>query len=277
MTFKQKSSLVKHARTHTGEKPYVCTFLGCTDSFTQVSNLIRHKRIHGGPRPHVCSVCGKDFISSTNLKQHALIHESKERQGYECGIKGCSSSYLYLCSLKKHLKASHKDVFEKLEAKTDVSGSFYIRLQQFKNIKEVNSLSPSSCLQTNQSEEIPNLLKTAEKAENNVPVVKVNPHKITTFNFKNRDSKCIRHIKGDANLDIEDGILVSSGVKEENLSKIENLSSKCQVVCSHHKSCPAMEVVFCKLYVEHKCNCLNYCKYKFALYSKYSSEHKKNT
>ncbi|KAM8800662.1 histone-lysine N-methyltransferase PRDM9-like [Rhynchonycteris naso] len=45
-------SHLRHQRTHSGEKPYVCR--ECERGFTQKSALLRHQRTHSGEKPYVC-------------------------------------------------------------------------------------------------------------------------------------------------------------------------------------------------------------------------------
>ncbi|EFX60400.1 hypothetical protein DAPPUDRAFT_19818, partial [Daphnia pulex] len=53
--------------THTGEKPYQCSWKGCGWKFARSDELTRHYRNHTGDRPFQCRLCERAFSRSDHL------------------------------------------------------------------------------------------------------------------------------------------------------------------------------------------------------------------
>ncbi|KAL8618505.1 hypothetical protein ACOMHN_000650 [Nucella lapillus] len=96
------SDLLKHKRSHTGEKPYTCD--DCGAAFTRSSNLKTHRRVHTGEKPYLCTDCGKGFTQSSHLKEHQRIHTGE--RPFHC--PHCPASYVQAHSLKKHVSKMHQ-------------------------------------------------------------------------------------------------------------------------------------------------------------------------
>ncbi len=50
----------------------------CGKTLADPSSLYRHRKIHSGDKPHECEYCGRRFIQRYNMTQHVKTH-FKER------------------------------------------------------------------------------------------------------------------------------------------------------------------------------------------------------
>ncbi|CAD6995873.1 unnamed protein product [Ceratitis capitata] len=136
--FLQRSVMLLHRQTHTGEKTFVCETCGktfrrkinmqqhhqrihlrqrdfncelCPKTFYLKCHLRDHMNAHLNIRNHICPTCGKAFHSSHALMRHKQIHSEVKR--YACKL--CEARFHQFVGLNSHMKNKHKFVNDKDE------------------------------------------------------------------------------------------------------------------------------------------------------------------
>ncbi|XP_070604955.1 zinc finger protein 24-like isoform X2 [Erythrolamprus reginae] len=93
---KQGSTGVK--KRHTGRKTHKC--LVCGKFFISSSQLIIHQRTHTGEKPYECAACGKTFQSSSVLYRHRRVHTGEKP--HKCPV--CERRFSSSSNLNRHQK-----------------------------------------------------------------------------------------------------------------------------------------------------------------------------
>ncbi|KAL4702831.1 hypothetical protein ACJJTC_009296 [Scirpophaga incertulas] len=100
-SYKTKSLLTYHQRSHTGETPYECHL--CPRKFAIHEYLKVHIRKHTGETPYTCADCPKKFTNKAALNRHLRVHTGEKP--YSC--YHCGKSFTQSNSVKVHIQTVH--------------------------------------------------------------------------------------------------------------------------------------------------------------------------
>lgn len=113
-------------KCHEGQRPFICSYSGCTKSALLRSEIRKHiDRVHGDgtlfPLRHICHICGQRRVSRNSLIDHLETH-SDERQKLRIQCPHCPVILHSKKSLKGHINCKHE---RKSEFKCTYCGKFY--------------------------------------------------------------------------------------------------------------------------------------------------------
>ena len=99
--FSQKSRLIRHQKTHSGEKPFLCDI--CHLRFAEKGNLVKHLKRHLGYKPFTCKICNMKYFSKYSLTIHMRTHTGEGP--YICSF--CGGQFAKYKSLTLHINRWH--------------------------------------------------------------------------------------------------------------------------------------------------------------------------
>lgn len=111
-SFNEKGNLITHLRVHTNEKPFVCDYINCGVRFKAHGHLKDHMKKHYDIKPYICPICDSRFSRNSTLKMHINTHVNTKP--YTCSIETCKKSFVDKAQIKYHMK-SHYDCLDNYE------------------------------------------------------------------------------------------------------------------------------------------------------------------
>ncbi|XP_031842748.2 uncharacterized protein LOC116431446 isoform X1 [Nomia melanderi] len=102
--FSQRSKLLTHRLSHSGQQPFKCQ--SCDKAYSTKSKLNAHVRLHTKTNVHKCKICEKIFAYPSYLRDHLKTHEpvpstvTEQSKPFECAT--CRKRFRMLKNLRAH-------------------------------------------------------------------------------------------------------------------------------------------------------------------------------
>jgi uncharacterized Zn-finger protein len=66
---------------YSDDKQFICPHLSCNWRFKRSDTLLRHIRTHTNDKPYMCQICYKRFTRSDSLREHLKLHKDNLPEG----------------------------------------------------------------------------------------------------------------------------------------------------------------------------------------------------